>query len=145
MIIRLYVDALFIISPSPTNIAKVKHSLTQKYRMSYLGRVKQFLGIELKQIQSTGIRYWTISQDGFITTILLLSGMSSCGGVATPLAKGKLLFKAAPEFISTLSSQKEYLALIGSLMYLMMGSGPDLAYTISTISKFSSNPTADHY
>ena len=71
--------------------------------------------------------------------------MSSYRGFAISLDKGKLLFKAAPEFISTLTSQKEYQALIGSLMYLMMGSRPDLAYTVSTRSKFSSNPTADHY
>ena len=145
MMILLYVDDLLIISPLSTNIAQVKHSLTQKYRMSDLGSVKQFLGIELKQIQSSGIRYWTISQHRFIATILSRFGISSCHGVATPLDKGKLLVKAAPEFTSTLTSQKEYQTLIGSLMYLMMGTRPDLAYTVSTLSKFSSNPTAEHF
>ena len=30
-------------------------------------------------------------------------------------------------------------------MYLMMGTRPDLAYTVSTLSKFSSNPTDNHF
>ena len=72
--------------------------------------------------------------------------MSPCCGVATtPLDKGKLLVKAAPELISTLTSQKQYQDLIGSLLYLMIGSRPNLFYTISTLTKFSSYPTANHY
>lgn len=57
MIILLYVDNLLIISPFSPNIANVQHSLTQKYQMSDRRPVKQFLGIEMKQIESSGIRY----------------------------------------------------------------------------------------
>jgi len=145
MIILLYVDDLLIISPSSANIAKVKSSLSQKYKMSDLGPVKQFLGIELKQIQHSGTSYWAISQCRFISTILSRFGMSACRGVTTPLDKGKLLVKAAPDFTATLTSQKEYQTLIGSLMYLMIATRPDLAYTVSTLSKFSSNPSSDHF
>lgn len=145
MIILLYVDDLLIISPSLANITKVKESLSRKYQMSDLGSVRQFLGIEINQVQHSGIQYWAINQHRFISTILARFGMHSCRGVATPLDKGKLLVKAPPEFMSTLTSQKEYQKLIGSLMYLMMGSRPDLAYTVSTLSKFSSNPTPDHF
>ena len=145
MIILLYVDDLLIISPSLANVTKVKSLLSQRYRMSDLGSARQFLGIELNQIEYSGVHYFTINQHRFISTILTRFGMSSCHGVSTPLDKAQFLVKASPEFMSTLASQKEYQTLIGSLMYLMMGSRPDLAYTVSTLSKFSSNPSPDHF
>lgn len=35
----------------------------------------------------------------------------------------------------------EYRSLIGRLMYLMIGTRPDLAFTVSTFSKFNASPT----
>ena len=144
IIILLYVDALLLISPSLPNLTTIKHHLAETYQMTDLGPVRQFLGIELSQIKHSGFQYWTIHQHRFISTILSRFGMSACKGVATPLDKGKVLSKANPNFTSTLTAQQEYQKLIGSLMYLMMGSRPDLAYTVSTLSKFNCNPTADH-
>ena len=144
-IILLYVDDLLIISPLLIEIEKVKQHLLQQYRMSDLGPVRQFLGIEVRQIQHSGAHYWAINQRRFIFTILSRFGMATCKGVSTPLDKGTLLLKALPEYYkSTLTMQREYQTLIGSLMYLMMGTRPDLAYTISTLSKFCSNPTPEH-
>jgi len=144
-IILLYVDDLLIISPSTAKIAKVKTWLLQQYRMTDLGPVNQFLGIEIKQTQHSGTHDWAINQSPFISTILSRFRMSSCCGVTTPLDNGKLLVKATPELTSPPSLQKEYQALIGTLMYLMMGTHPDLTYTVSTLSKFSSNPSSDHF
>ena len=56
-IILLYVDDLLIMSTLSTNIDKVKPLLLQQYRMSDLGPVRQFLGIEVRQIQDSGINY----------------------------------------------------------------------------------------
>ena len=103
MIILLYVDDLLLISPQSANIAKVKERLSEKYRMSDLGPIRQFLGIEVKQVKHAGLCYWTLNQQRFISTILLRFGMNSCHGVTTPLDKGKLLVKAPSEFTSTLT------------------------------------------
>ena len=144
MIILLYVDDLLIFALSLSKMQSIKAHLSEKYQMTDLGSAKQFLGIELNQIQHLGIEYWTISQQRFIKTVLSRFGMLSCKGVTTPLDQGKLLSKAHEEYKSTLTTQQEYQKLIGSLMYLMMGTRPDLAYTVSTLSKFNCNPTSDH-
>src|SRR5437588_5210662 len=39
----------------------------------------------------------------------------------------------------------EYQSLLGSIMYGMLGTRPDLAYSISTLSKFNSCPGSEHY
>ena len=144
IIILLYVDNLLLISQSLPNLTIIKSHLADTYRMTDRGSVKQFLGIELSQTEHSGIQYWTIHQHHFISTILSRFGMSACKGVATPLDKGKLLSKYNSEYKSTLIAQQEYQKLIGSLMYLMMGTCPDLAYTVSTLSKLNCNPTPDH-
>jgi hypothetical protein len=42
-------------------------------------------------------------------------------------------------------SQLEYTQVIGSLMYIMNCTRPDLAYSISRLSRYSSNPSKDHW
>jgi len=37
-----------------------------------------------------------------------------------------------------------YESMIGSLIYLVTGTGPDLAYTISFLAQFSAYPTDEH-
>ena len=38
-----------------------------------------------------------------------------------------------------------YQSIIGSLLYLMIGTGPDIAFAVTHLSQFSTNPTKDHY
>ena len=41
--------------------------------------------------------------------------------------------------------QVSYLSMIGSLMYLMLGTCPDIAYAIGTLSQFSARPKLIHW
>jgi hypothetical protein len=38
-----------------------------------------------------------------------------------------------------------YQSIIGSLLYLMIGTHPDIAFAVTHLSQFSTNPTEDHY
>ena len=38
-----------------------------------------------------------------------------------------------------------YQSIIGSLLYLMIGTRPDIAFAVTHLSQFSTNPTKDHY
>ena len=63
-------------------------------------------------------------------------------GVArTPLDNSLHLSKNRGDDIS----QVEYSRVIESLMYLMSCTRPDIAYTISRLSRYTSNPSADHW
>ena len=42
-------------------------------------------------------------------------------------------------------SQVEYSRIIGSLMYLMSCTRPDIAYAVSKLSRYTSNPGAKHW
>ena len=41
-------------------------------------------------------------------------------------------------------SQLEYAQIIGSLMYLMNCTRPDIAYAVSKLSRYTSNPGVEH-
>ena len=38
-----------------------------------------------------------------------------------------------------------YQSIIGSLLYLMISTQPDIAFAVTHLSQFSTNPTEDHY
>ena len=62
--------------------------------------------------------------------------------VSIPLPKGITLMKGTTEQPKDQFTQSKL--MIGSLMYLVTGTRPDLAYTISFLAQFSSCPTEEH-
>jgi len=40
--------------------------------------------------------------------------------------------------------RRRYQSIVGSLMYLMLGTRPDLAYSVGKLARFSSNPSSHH-
>jgi len=68
--------------------------------------------------------------------------MENSNTVSIPLPKGIILTKG------TMEQPKEqvttYQSMIGSLMYLVTGTRPHLAYTISFLAQLSSCPTEEH-
>ena len=74
--------------------------------------------------------------------------MSNCRPVSTPLDKSVTLSKDdcpdTPEEIAYMSSVP-YLSAIGSLMYLAVGTCPDIAYAVGALSRFNSNLGRVHW
>ena len=46
---------------------------------------------------------------------------------------------------ATAAEITRYQSIIGSLLYLMIGTWPDIAFAVTHLSQFSTNPTKDHY
>lgn len=55
------------------------------------------------------------------------------------LEKAKPGYEATPEF------RTKYQSIVGSLMYAMLGTRPDIAFAVSVVSRYGSNPTPEHY
>ena len=62
----------------------------------------------------------------------------SQGKVGTPVNPGSHLMKTTEE--EDTDEPRLYQSLVGSLMYLSVCTRPDLAYSVSTLAKFSSKP-----
>ena len=71
--------------------------------------------------------------------------MADCKSAPTPMKAGILLEKAESEYQATQEFKTNYQLMLGSIMYIMLQTRPDIAYAISKLSQFSSNPTERHY
>ena len=149
-IILLYVDDILITGPTTKIKEEIKLLLKQRYRMSDLGPAKQFLGLRIVQNPESGIT--TLSQERAINDLLLKYGMSEANGVHTPLESAKALQPVLQYDSSATSTlvaaggdlelspeeQSQYQSIVGSIMYIMLGSRPDICYAISYLSQYNS-------
>jgi len=112
--------------------------LKTAFEISDLVEASFLLGLHITYT-SDGI---ALTQQRYIGTILSRFGMENSNTVSIPLPKGITLTKGITE------QPKEQVttcqSMIGSLMYLVTGTRPDLAYTISFLAQFSSCPTDEH-
>ena len=68
--------------------------------------------------------------------------------LTTPLSSGVKLTKAdSPTTPSAIAEMKDYLyqSLIGTFMYAMLGTYPNIAFAVGALSKYSSNPGKVHW
>jgi len=129
----MWVDDLIIFRKDMTSIEDLKAQLNEEYEMKDLREVKYFLGIQVHRDRERKIIH--ISQSGYNRTILERYGMENSKLANTRLSSSTRLTKAT--VTEVLADQKEYQSMVGSLMYAMLATRPDLAQTIQQISQFS--------
>ena len=83
-----------------------------------------------------------VGQERYATKVLEQCNTESCHSCKTPMDTKLVLTKPDKDEISGVP---EYQSLCGSLMYAMLGTCPDLAYAVSTLSKFNSEPAEEHH
>jgi hypothetical protein len=134
------VDDLIILGKDLNSIDKVKERLRAEFEMKDLGELQYFLGIQVQRDRSK--RRLHINQSGYISSILERFGMDDSKLAPTPIATGTTLHKAIDG--DTLVDLKPYQSMVGSQMYAMLCTRPDIAYAVSQVSQHSSAPTATH-
>lgn len=139
-ILLLYVDDILLAGPQGP-VSQIKQDLMKLYRMKDLGKVSLFLGMQIER-DSHRIR---IHQKRYIDKLLERFNMSSSHGITTPLSIKNDLHEARDnDKILDYDDRKQYQAIVGGLMYLMTATRPDLAFTLSRLSKFNAKPTTKH-
>lgn len=142
MIIAIYVDDLLIAGPSKNDISEIKRALNGRFQMSDLGPCTHYLGISVRRDRANRSIY--LSQRGYIEKFLKDLGMWDVKTAVTPLDSSRL--PEAPQGYQAADALKsKYQRAVGLLMYAMLGTRPDIAYAVSVVSRFSANPTTDHW
>ena len=141
--ITLYMDDIHLIGPDKPYIETIKEELASHYRIKDLGPSSNYLGLEITRDLESGTL--TISQKKYIESVLEAHGMADSKSAPTPMEAGILLEKAESEYKATQEFKTNYQSMLGSIMYIMLQTRPDIAYAISKLSQFSSNPTERHY
>jgi len=132
------VDDIAIYSADTRYLTTLIKDLKTASEISDLGEASFLLGLHITYT-SDGI---ALTQERYIGTILSRFGMENSHTVSIPLPKGIILTNGITE--QPKEQVTTYQSMIGSLMYLVTGTRPDLAYTISFLAQFSSCPPDEH-
>jgi len=139
--IAIFVDDLLIIGKDKIAIKKLKSQLSQKYEMTDLGPCAHYLGMQIERDRQRKVI--RIHQEKYINDILTKYQLDSGRCAATPMDNGLHLVRnhdtASPE------DTRQYQSAVGSLMYLMICTRPDLAFAVSLVSRYASNPGSSHW
>ncbi|KAG8481839.1 hypothetical protein CXB51_027157 [Gossypium anomalum] len=132
----LYVDDMLIAAKDKGEIRKVKAQLSEEFEMKDLGPAKKILGMEIPRDRKASKLY--LSQKGYIEKVLCKFNMQSAKPVSTPLAAHFRLSSAlSPQSVDEIEymSHVPYSSAVGSLMYAMVCSRPDLSYALSAFGR----------
>jgi hypothetical protein len=141
VILATHVDDLIIASNSKTALAEFKEAMVQTFEMSDLGPVSFYLGMQVERDRAR--RELKLSQAHYVAEVLERFGMTECKPISTPMEVKTKLQKHEGQ--AGLEEVREYQRLVGSLMYLMVGTRPDIAFTVGALSRHLSNPGPEHW
>ncbi|KAG8641013.1 hypothetical protein MANES_13G092690v8 [Manihot esculenta] len=137
MIVGVYVDDLILTGSNQLVINQFKQEMQCKFKMSDLGLLSYYLGIEVKQNQ----REITLCQTAYAKKILEKLGMGECNPCQIPMEPRTKMSKfgnGEPPVDET-----QYRSVIGSMRYLVH-TRPDLAYSVGVMSRYMETPNSSH-
>jgi len=122
-------------------VSEIKNVLNYYFKMKEFRNVKHFLGINIKQNIEKG--EIILNQSKSLEDIITKYNMDNCKAISTPM---EVNFKH--ENLKREKSESEELEhrcrkLIGTLMYVMLCTRPDLCNSISILSRYQSCASED--
>jgi hypothetical protein len=137
MIRVLYVDDLILTGSDSKLLNHVKTSLKKKFKMTDLGFLHYFLGLQVLQTNE-GI---FLSQSKYACDLLCRFYMDDCKPSPSPFqSRVKLIATyTSPEVDATLYHQ-----LVGSLLYLTH-THPDLSFVVGIVARYMQTPHERHW
>ena len=125
---------------------KQKKEIGKIFKIKDLGPISHLLGLAIDYDHEKGVLQ--LSQGQYIQQSLERYSFDNGRTHPTPLSSGSKLTKAdCPQTAADIEAMKAlpYQSLIGTLMYAMLGTRPDIAFAVGTLSKYSSNPGRKHW
>jgi hypothetical protein len=141
IIVGVYVDDLTIAARNIATLQTFKLQMSSHFDMKDLGDLHFILGLQVHRRRRD--RSLQLSQPQYIDTILLRLGLGECKPAKSPLPAKTVLFPRADG--QSGCDRGQYLVAIGSLMYLMLGTRPDIAFAVGLLSRFANDPSSTHW
>jgi hypothetical protein len=136
LIVGVYVDDLIITGNRNDDIGTFKAEMKKVFRMSDLGLLTYYLGIEVHQDKSGT----TLRQAAYAEKLLERSGLLDCNSTQAPMEPRLKLSKNST---TPVTDATEYRRTIGGLRYLLH-TRPDLAFAVGYLSRFMEQPHEEH-
>ncbi|KAE8716977.1 cytochrome P450 71A9-like [Hibiscus syriacus] len=146
VILLLYVDDMLVAGPNKDHIDELKAQLAREFEMKDLGSVNKILGMQIHRDRSNR-KIW-LSQKNYLKKILSRFNMKDCKPISTPLPINfKLSSSMSPSSEEEMMemSRVPYASAVGSLMFSMICTRPDIAQAVGVVSRYMANPGKEHW
>ena len=144
LIAAVYVDDVTVAYRSQATFDRFLRKLSQVVEVGTCEDLQWYLGIKVSRDATSTL----MSQAQYSREVLEMHGMMDCKPTKSPAATDRLSDADCPED----GSQEQldmrripYRKLLGQLQYLATCTRPDLAYAVSQLGRFSSNPGLKHW
>ena len=146
-IIGVYVDDLIVLCKDETMWKDLEKGLMAEYAAKSLGKLTHYLGMVWKRDRSAR-KSW-LNQSVYCKNLLEKYDMANCNSISIPITpdyrKSSNSGGVQDSEDSLFENVKLYQSVVGSLIYLSIGTRPDLAYAINVVSRAMSKPTNRHW
>ena len=120
--------------------------MANSFAMKDLGAAKQILGMRITRDRKN--RKLTLAQSEYIEKVLERFKMQDAKPVSTPLARH---FKLTKEMCPKTQEEIDYMSkvpyslAVGSLMYAMVCTRPNIAHAVGVVSRYMNDPGKEHW
>jgi hypothetical protein len=146
LFVTIYVDDLVIASNNRKAVELLVRSLKAKYEMKDLGDLTWLLGMEI--VRDRKARTLSMNQTQYISKFLMDYKMADSKPISTPAEPSARLSKEmSPQSAMELHEMKlvPFQQAVGSIMYAMNCTRPDIAFATNQLCRFMSNPGMEHW
>ena len=140
-ILLVYVDDAFFMGSNKTQVLTHKKQFMKRWESHDLGKAKEYLGMRITR--NCKKQTITLDQICYAEKVIKQFGQENCKPISVPLPT-RYNLRSNPDKVANATLQSQYQPVIGSLLYIMLGTQPDIAYSIIKMLQFFANPTKEH-
>lgn len=140
-LLLIYVDDILVACSDSSIVDRFCKRLLSTFDGRDLGDASHFLGIAIQRDRVN--RSIKLSQARMVRDLLAKFSMEDAKPRTIPISASLRLSK--DEGVPLDTAVYPYAGLVGSLMYLAIGTRPDIAYAVSLLARFMSAPTVVHF
>jgi len=142
MLFIVYVDDGLLMLNSAKLLKKKKTAFLKVWEARNMGPVKEYLGF---QITCNHVKCsMVLHQHPYVLKVLKHFQMENIKHVHTPLPAGYQPSIAPKDYNASSTVRQWYQSIIGSLLFVMLGTCLDITFAVIKMSQFMANPTEEH-
>ena len=130
-VLAVYIDDIVLLTITEAEMLAIKKQLKKGFKMKDMGKRHYLLGITV-QIKDGTV---TLDQHQYLTKLVEKFGLQDAKEVSTPLDPNVKLVKEGNYSASV--DLTHYQSLVGSLLYVVMATRPDIAHAVGVLGRFS--------
>ena len=134
----VYVDDVLFLGANKKALNDLKQCFMRCWECRDLGDAQEFLRMCIKH--KGGKIY--LDQTAYLQKVLKHFNLTNAKAAPTPLPKG--YYPTINKSTADPELRSKYQQVIGSLLYIMIGTQPDIAFAVTKLSQHSANPSQEH-